>query len=122
MCMTYAILMMYCKCVEILPTQISTSALDEKKEETKKTYSVFISNSPMIDFYENISNGSISRVERNNLDIAIMDVNGLIMGLWEFTDKTEKSWKEVLQNVELKFKTIRSTGLIKYVCCWLSLF
>lgn len=99
-CNSYDVLQMY----RDIANANKHFGLDEKKEETKKTYSVFISNSPMIDFYENISNGSISRVERNNLDIAIMDVNGMIMGLWEFTDKTEKSWKEVFAKCRIKIQ------------------
>jgi hypothetical protein len=76
--------------------------LNEDKERTKKTYSVFVSSSTMIDFYENLSNGSISRVMRDNLDIAIMNKNGVIYGIWEFAGKVEESWKEVFTKCGIK--------------------
>jgi hypothetical protein len=56
----------------------------------------------MIDFYENLSDGSISRVERGNLDIAIMSKNGVIYGIWAFTDRVEESWKEVFAKCGIK--------------------
>lgn len=76
--------------------------LNKDKEKTKKTYSVFVSSSTMIDFYEDLSNGSISRVMRDNLDIAIMSKNGVIYGIWEFADKVEESWKEVFAKCGIK--------------------
>jgi len=76
--------------------------LDENKEKAKKTYSVFVFSSTMIDFYENQSNGSISRVMRDNLDIAIMNMNGVIYGIWEFAGKVEEAWKEVFTKCRIK--------------------
>lgn len=69
--------------------------LNKYNEEKKITYSVFLSTSSMIDFYENLETGAINRVKRDNLDIVIMSEVGEIIGLWEFTDKVEKAWKEM---------------------------
>jgi hypothetical protein len=97
-CNTYEVLQM---CRDIANAN-KHFGLKADQEKTKKTYSVFVSSSPMIDFYENLSNGSISKVMRDNLDIAIMNEKGIIIGIWEFSEKVEKSWQEVFAKFGIK--------------------
>lgn len=76
--------------------------LGKDQEKNKKTYSVFIFSTPVFDIYEDMNDGSISPIKRENLDIGIMGDDGVIYGTWEFADKVVEAWEDFFKKYGVK--------------------